>query len=135
MTRRLVGIVGCALVVLAGGWLVLAPFALGTQPADADWVDATLVDVWTGLGLVVVGLVGIVAFAAALRQHLVERGLVVRPQRAAAEPQPEEAAAPHGELDALVAPLVAALTEDMARERRTQNGSAEWSHREQEVPR
>lgn len=127
MTRRLTGIVASVLVLLAGAWLVLAPFALGTQPSGEDWVDATFVDVWTGIGLAVVGLVGVVAFAAALYQHLTERGLVVRPVPAQAAEQPavEQAAAPADDLNALVAPLVAALTEDLARERRTPNGAVE----------
>ncbi|MBO0829309.1 MAG: hypothetical protein J2P24_16165, partial [Streptosporangiales bacterium] len=76
MTRRLVGAIAGGIVLLTGAWLVLAPFGLGFQRSGKDWTDETLTDVWTGIGLGVVGLIAIVAFLAALRQHLVDRGLV-----------------------------------------------------------
>lgn len=132
MTRRLVGAIAGGIVLLTGAWLVLAPFALGFQPSGKDWTDETLTDVWTGIGLGVVGLICIVAFVAALRQHLVDRGLVTPRPRPVAAPPPEAqtpAAAPqaggHSELDSLIAPLIAAITEDINRDRQApSNGAA-----------
>lgn len=128
MTGRLAGAVASCLGVLAGLWLLLAPFALGAQPAGADWTDETWTDVASGAGLVVLGLVGAVAYAAAIHQHLVEHGHVVpRPRRVPVTPVPAPAAtsAPAAEaptsgdpeLRAMLAPLVAALTHDLDRER------------------
>ena len=39
MIRKFVGAVTAALAVMAGLWLMIAPFALGTQPENADWTD------------------------------------------------------------------------------------------------
>ncbi len=110
VSGMLAGLAGLA----AGLWLLVAPFALGYQPQDADWVTATKVDVFTGLAVAVVGLVVVAAFAAGARAHLVRLG-VVRGRRTAA---PEEPAGRHGDekatddLHALLAPLVAAMTRD-----------------------
>lgn len=126
MTRRLVGAVASCLVLLAGLWLILAPFALGIQPSNADWVDQTFTDVWSGIGLGVVGLIAAVAFIAALIQHLAERGLITprtprreapaAPAASAAVPAEGAPEAPSGDLDKLLAPLVAALAHDLERE-------------------
>jgi hypothetical protein len=85
MTRRLIGAIASLLAMMAGLWLVLSPFALGFQKKDADWTDATLTDVWTGLPLALVGLVGVIVFVAALSKHMVQSGFVAprpAPQRA-----------------------------------------------------
>lgn len=132
MTRRLVCAVTGLLGALAGLWLVLAPFALGIQPRDADWTDETWTNVATGAGLVLVGLICVLASATALHQHLVDTGLVTpRPKHAPApqQPEPEPVAAPapastdgtDSELKALLAPLVTALTQDLDRDRRDGN--------------
>ena len=66
MTRRLVGAIAGGIVLLTGAWLVLAPFALGFQPSGKDWTDETLTDVWTGIGLGVVGFIALVKDVTAL---------------------------------------------------------------------
>jgi hypothetical protein len=119
MIRKFLGAVAAALAALSGLWLMVSPFALGTQPEDADWTDPTMTEFFTGLGVAVVGLVGAGCFALAIYEELVTRGLVVvRPR--VAEPEPEPAPAPatappasSAELAALLAPLVEALREDM----------------------
>lgn len=130
MTRRLAGAVASCLALLAGLWLILAPFALGIQPSNTDWKDETLTDFWSGVGLGALGLIGLIAFAAALARAVREQGLVA-PRRTAApaEPAPTPAAAPAeqaqtSDLDQLLAPLITALTEDLNRdrERRSVNG-------------
>ncbi|MGW4469310.1 hypothetical protein ACWENQ_06495 [Nonomuraea sp. NPDC004354] len=118
MMRRFVGAVTAALASIAGLWLMVAPFALGTQPEFDDWIDATNVEFFTGLGVTVAGLVGVVAFAAAIHEDLVARGLVTVRQRAP-EPEPEPAPEPappgmsSAELATMLAPLVVALREDL----------------------
>ncbi|RVX46197.1 hypothetical protein EDD27_9051 [Nonomuraea polychroma] len=118
MIRKFVGAVAAFLAVPAGLWLMIAPFALGTQPENADWTGPTLSEFFTGLGVAVVGLVGVICFALALREELVARGLVVvRPR--VTEPEPEPEPVPSGpqassaELAVLLAPLVEALREDL----------------------
>ncbi|GAA3570098.1 hypothetical protein GCM10022419_058710 [Nonomuraea rosea] len=123
MIRKFVGAVAAALAVLAGLWQMIAPFALGTQPEDADWTNATQSQFFTGLGLAVVGLVGAVAFALAIHEELVTRGLVVvKPRKVEPEPEPVAVPAPQAssaELASLLAPLVEALREDMNKVDRT----------------
>lgn len=122
MTRRLAGAVASCLALLAGLWLILAPFALGIQPSDADWKDETLTDVWSGVGLGALGLIGLIAFAAALVRYVRQQGLVAPRRTAAPAEAPPTAAAPAdqappSELDQLLAPLIAALTDDLNRDR------------------
>ncbi len=97
--------------MLAGGWLVLAPFALGYQPGGADWADPTIADFTTGLVLLVVGAIVTVVFAVSVVARLRPTG--PRPAATyAAAPTPAEA--PDDELVALLKPLVAALARDDA---------------------
>ncbi|MFI7636943.1 hypothetical protein [Nonomuraea sp. NPDC049400] len=116
MIRKFVGTVAAALAVLAGLWLMIAPFALGTQPENADWTNATQSEFFTGLGVAVVGLIGAICFVAAIYEELVTRGLVVvRQRRPEPEPEPAPTApqASSAELASLLAPLVEALREDL----------------------
>ncbi|MEV5557227.1 hypothetical protein AB0L44_26525 [Nonomuraea wenchangensis] len=119
MIRKFVGAVASALAVLAGLWLMIAPWALGSQPENRDWTDITTSEFWTGLGVAVVGLVGTISFALAIYEDLVVRGaVVVKPRRVEPEPEIVPAAPPQAssaELAALLAPLVEALREDMNR--------------------
>lgn len=118
MIRTFVGAVAAVLASLAGLWLMIAPFALGTQPESADWSNPTITEFSTGLGVAVIGLAGAAAFAAAIYENLVTRGLVtVRRRAPEPEPAPAPAPAPTGassaELATMLAPLVEALREDL----------------------
>lgn len=116
MIRKFVGAVAASLATLAGLWLMIAPFAVGTQSDDAGWTDPTTSEFFTGLGVAVVGLLGVVAFALAIHEELVARGLIAVRQRVA-EPEPEPVPAgpqaSSAELATLLAPLVEALREDL----------------------
>lgn len=116
MIRKFVGTVASVLALVAGLWLMIAPFALGTQPENADWTDPTTSEFFTGLVIAVVALAGALAFAASIHEELVARGLVTVRRRPEPEPEPVPAA-PQGtssaELASLLAPLVEALREDM----------------------
>jgi hypothetical protein len=110
VTRFYVGILGGIAGVLGGAWLILAPFALGYQPESAAWADATKVDVFTGIGILVLGLVSVAAFAAGLAATLrAEGALPSRVRRAAPPPEPVEATGEVAELRSLLARLAAAL--------------------------
>jgi hypothetical protein len=126
MIRKFTGAVVAALAFMAGLWLMIAPFALGTQPANADWTDPTTTEFFTGLGVAVVGLAGVAAFAAAIHEDLVTRGLVtIRERKPEPAPEPIAVATPQtssAELADLLAPLVEALREDLNTPNR-RNGS------------
>ncbi|MGH3319498.1 MAG: hypothetical protein ACRDN9_04845 [Streptosporangiaceae bacterium] len=130
----LLGAAGSVVGVLVGGWLMLAPFALGYQPGGADWSDTTVTDFFTGLGVAVVAAVAVVTFAASLVARLRAIGAFAprtrRPEERPAagstdtggstEPRPpagEDNTAATGstsDLAALLEPLVRALQEDLA---------------------
>lgn len=117
MTRRIIGATASLLTLVAGLWLVLSPFAIGFQAKDTDWTDATLTDVWTGIPLALVGLTGVIVFALALRRSLVEAGHVTpRPAAAAPVPAAAQGSDRSHEMDAVLAPLIAALARDIARD-------------------
>ena len=115
MTRFYVGILGGIAGVLGGAWLILAPFALGYQPENAAWADATKVDVFTGIGILVLGLVSVAAFAAGLaatlraESALPPRARRARARRAAPPPESVEATGEGAELRSLLVRLAAAL--------------------------
>lgn len=112
MTVPTLALFASVTAVLAGGWLVLAPFALGYQPTGADWADASIADLVTGLVLLALGAIATVAFAATLIARL-------RPPRPRSAGPIEDAATtdpppngPDGDLVALLRPLIAALERD-----------------------
>lgn len=137
MIRRFVGAVAAAVGLVAGLWLMLAPFALGTQPAglDSDWNDPTMTEFVTGAAVAFVGLIGLIAFAMAIHGEAVRRGLIGGPAASTTDTAPQtsydgrhaEAAERHSEpvpsaapavsederVADLLAPLVRALAEDM----------------------
>jgi hypothetical protein len=71
MTKYIAGLVSGVLCALAAGWLILAPFALGYQPAGQAWSDATRTELWTGIGLLVLALAAAVLYAAGWRASCV----------------------------------------------------------------
>src|SRR5262249_60933393 len=85
MIVRLIFGLGWALVTgLAGGWLVLAPWALGEQ-GSGEWTTVTRNEVLTGLGLIALAVVAVVVVAAQVRGSLREAGVIepARPARQA----------------------------------------------------
>jgi hypothetical protein len=118
------GFAGGAIVTLIGIWLAVAPFAVGYQPDGADWVDATIIGVATGVALIVLGLVTIVVLAVGLRDEARRRGLAPTTSAAAGELEPEpvdpgdhDPSEPADletvDLETVLAPLAAALLEDL----------------------
>jgi hypothetical protein len=111
------GVVGAVVAMLVGGWLLLAPFALGYQPQDADWADPTHADFWAGLGLLVLGAIVLIASTVDLVGRLRAAGAITgaRPAPPAPEPAGPPAPAADDELASLLKPLIAALGQDADR--------------------
>ncbi len=122
--KYICGMTASLIIFLAGGWLILAPFALGYQPYGADWTNQTVNDFATGIPVAVVALASFVLFFYSLLGSLRAAGVLVsrprvqQPQEAPAQYQPQVAAsqssAPYqSDLDRTLATLAAALAADL----------------------
>jgi hypothetical protein len=110
MTLRLILGLGWSFVAgLTGGWLVLAPWALGEQ-GGGDWTTVTKYELGAGLGLIVLAVAGIAIVAVQSVRTLRESG-VLAPSRASARSTDGVTASPEME-KALIA-LAQALAEDL----------------------
>lgn len=124
MTKYIAGLGSGVLCALAAGWLILAPFALGYQPAGQAWSDATGTELWTGIGLLVLALAAAVLYARGLVGELRLRGLLAprpsgRVRPAASRAAGVEAGAPsqadqtQPQMDEVLLPLVTAVLADL----------------------
>jgi hypothetical protein len=132
--KYIIGMVASLIILLAGGWLILAPFALGYQPYGANWTSQTTNDFVTGISVAVVALASFVLFFAALLGALRASGLLVARPRVR---QPQAATAPvayltptgslqapasnQSDLDKTLATLAAALAADLTARRQASN--------------
>ncbi len=128
------GMVASLAIFLAGGWLILAPFALGYQPSGADWVNQTVNSFVVGICVAVVALVAFALFFFSLLGSLRAAGIVAARSRtqatvAAAETAPHSGSAPavvstQSDLDRTLATLAQALAADLSM-RRQGNGDTQ----------
>ena len=80
MTLRLILGLGWSLLAgLTGGWLVLAPWALGQQ-GGGDWTTVTKNEFGSGLGLILLAVVGIAIVGAQTVRTLREAGAIAPPR-------------------------------------------------------
>jgi cytoskeletal protein RodZ len=138
VTKYFIGMVGALVGALVGGWLMLAPFALGYQPSGAAWADPTITDFWSGLGILVISVVGLVMYAVGLVGELRQRDIIE--QRSEAPQEDQQAAqqvqaagmpvgggtqAGSGDMEQILLPLVTAMLKDMQdQRRREENGES-----------
>ena len=135
MIKYLIGMVGALGGMFAGAWLILAPFALAYQPSEAEWVDPTYVDFWTGLALLVISLFGLVMYIVGLTGELRRRGIIEAREVPEAQ-QVQAAGMPvtqaggvdqvgSKDIEQILLPLVTAMLKDMQDQRqREENGDA-----------
>lgn len=116
MIVRLIFGLGWALVTgLAGGWLVLAPWALGEQ-GSGEWTTVTRNEVFTGLGLIALAVVAVVVVAAQVLWSLREAG-VIEPARPARQARGEAGDSSSPEMEKALIALAQALAEDLDAQR------------------
>ena len=124
------GLAASLIIFLAGGWLILAPFALGYQPYGTDWVSQTTNSFVVGICVAVVALVAFVLFFYSLLGSLRASGVLVTPTRVVAQapeayqaqaPMPQSTAQSQTDLDKTLATLAAALAADLSARRQTSN--------------
>jgi ABC-type multidrug transport system fused ATPase/permease subunit len=130
------------IILLAGGWLILAPFALGYQPYGADWVNQTTNDFWVGIPVAVVALVSFMLFFVSLIASLRAAGVLLAQPRLQQQaltmaPGPAMMQTPspvapavyesQSDLDRTLATLAAALAADLNNRRQAQASSDQQS--------
>ena len=121
--KYICGMVASLAIFLAGGWMILAPFALGYQPSGADWVSQTTNNFIVGICVAVVALVAFALFFFSLLGSLRSAGIVAARQRAQvaapagmppqAAPAAPVAASGQSDLDRTLATLAQALAADL----------------------
>ena len=87
--RTVLGASWALAVGLAGGWLMLSPWALGEQPSGGNWTSVTQTQFFTGLGLVVLSVLGLALVALHAVQGLRQAGVLAGRRSAAAGSRPE----------------------------------------------
>src|SRR5215472_15029581 len=103
---------------LAGGWLILSPWAFAEQPTGQALTPATQSAVFTGLGLVVLAVIGLVAVFVVVVSGLRPAGGPVHAPRAAVARAGRAAEAPEApEFETTLVALAQALVADLASSR------------------
>jgi hypothetical protein len=142
--KYLVGMAACLIIFLAGGWLILAPFALGYQPYGAAWVSQTTNDFVVGICVAVVALIAFALFFASLLGSLRAAGMISVPAKGVAQattPDQVQAsvspasASTHSELDQTLSALAKALANDLNARRQVGSDQVNNQPVEQSVTR
>ena len=132
MTKYFIGAVGSLLGMLAGAWLMLAPTALAYQPDGAGWVDATKVDFWSGAGLILLSVAGLIMFIFSLIEELRNMGVIERKEKEESQQEEEapeaveaeEPASQQTDVEQVLLPLVNAMLKDMQDQQQRREGEA-----------
>ncbi|HYT34350.1 MAG TPA: hypothetical protein VEL69_04895 [Ktedonobacteraceae bacterium] len=116
------GMTASLIILLAGGWLILAPFALGYQPYGADWVNQTTNSFVVGICVALVALLALALFFMSLLGSLRAAGVLAARAQATATYQaqatmPQAPSQAQSDLDKTLATLAAALAADLSSRR------------------
>lgn len=76
MNKYLWPLAAMGIILLAGVTLIISPFMTTGGTANPVWTDATRTAFWTGIGIVVVALLGILSATNGLRRQLIRRRLL-----------------------------------------------------------
>jgi flagellar biosynthesis/type III secretory pathway M-ring protein FliF/YscJ len=115
------------LTLLVGGWLMIAPYALGYQPYGSSWLAQTKNDFWTGLAVAIFSLLSLALIAASLIADLRAAGVIQERQKT--EPLPEaetvpEQAAAEDDFERAMTKLASVLADDLAEKHRKDSEQA-----------
>ena len=138
--KYICGMAASLILFLAGGWLILAPFALGYQPYGATWVSQTTNSFAMGIPVAVVALIAFALFFSSLLGSFRAAGVITAPTRVVAQASapyqaqasmPQASAQHQSDLDKTLATLAAALAADLSARR--QAGSDQQSDQTQTI--
>src|SRR5215467_13835545 len=85
LSKYVCGMAASLIIFLSGGWLILAPFALGYQPYGSDWASQTTNSFVMGICVAVVALVAFALFFYALLGSLRATGILIAPSKVVAQ--------------------------------------------------
>lgn len=115
MVLRVIVGVGWSLVTgLAGGWLLISPWALGEQSGSGDWTNVTKTQFWTGAGLVALAVVCLLVVVAQLAGAM-RGGMAGQPSRSRSR-SADSGQQLGAETDAALVALANALVADLNRQ-------------------
>jgi Na+-transporting methylmalonyl-CoA/oxaloacetate decarboxylase gamma subunit len=118
IVRHVIGAAWALIIGLAGGWLMLSPWALGVQTGKT-WTNITKTEFGTGGFLVILALVVLVILVSRVMASFRTVGLIVPRPKAEAEPEPEAApaaaASPDVDVDGLLGVLAKVLADELSR--------------------
>ena len=119
VVRIVLGTAWALITGFGGGWLMLSPWALGEQPSG-NWTSVTQTEFFTGLGLVVLSLLGLALVVVQALQGLRQAGVMKSRRSAAASSRPEARAGAAGpseagseEFESALVGLAQALTREL----------------------
>jgi hypothetical protein len=113
--RTAFGLGWSVILGVAGGWLVLSPWALGDQ-GSGDWSTVTRTEVGSGLGLILLALIGIGLVVADVVGWMRASGLVRERAYRGQAPGPTTSA----EMEKALLELAQSLARDMQRDHAAQ---------------
>ncbi|MGH7882157.1 MAG: hypothetical protein ACREN8_04535 [Candidatus Dormibacteraceae bacterium] len=111
--RHVIVTTWAVVVGLAGGWLLLSPWAVGSQQTGTDWADSTKSEVAVGVALIGLALIGLWLAISGLMTHFKQR----RAAAAATGSVLGTPTPPEVEVDDLLGLLAKALNQEVARQK------------------
>lgn len=135
--RHLSALAATGIALLAGIWLMVAPWVLGYPQPVSAWGAETLTDFWSGLGIAAVAVISLMLYGGALSAELRRAGVVIAPPPRPASPDAsldglapgdarataqrvdgqQGAGATAGDLDQILLPMATALLADLVKRR------------------
>jgi hypothetical protein len=93
IVRQVVATAWALVVGLAGGWLMLTPWAVGFQAGGAEWTDATKSEFGAGAFLVLLAVIAVWVVVVDVVASLRALGVIAPTRRPEPAPQPQPARA------------------------------------------
>jgi hypothetical protein len=134
IVRQVVATAWALVLGLAGGWLMLTPWAVGFQSGGGGWTDATKSEFGTGAFLVLLAMVALWIAVVDVVAGLRELG-VIRPRPKPEPPQPEPvrpatAGSSDLDMDSLLGVLARVLADELSRRGDREDGESRLPSRE-----
>lgn len=117
IVRHVIGAAWALIIGLAGGWLMLSPWALGVQNGG-KWDNITKTEFGTGGFLVILALLVLFVLVGQVMSTFRAVGLIVPKPKAEPEPEPEpapQAASSDVDVDGLLGVLAKVLADELSR--------------------